>query len=397
MQLATEQGDPVLRGTPELYLGLSELHRERGDLEAARQHLLRGEALREQASLPGFEYLWCVAQARMKEAEGDPDGALDLIDEAERLYYRSPIPDVRPIAALKARAWVARGRLAEAMGWVRERGLSDDDELSYLCEFEHITLARVLIARYKSDREDRSIHEATGLLERLLRAAEEGERTGSVIEIMALQALAHQALGDIPRALDPLERALTLAEPAGYIRIFVDEGEPMRDLLRQAAAGGIAGSYTRKLLSAFDEPAIFSGDHSKELSDNRPRRRKYEKSTLTPETANQYFKKLKHIMETEKPFLDSDLTLPGLAKKLSISRHHLSQIINEKAEQNYFEFVNQHRIVEAQKMIPNPANIHFNLAVIAYETGFNSLSSFNAAFKKFTHLTPSQYRNLSSK
>ena len=235
-------------------MGLSELHRERGDLEAAREHLLRGEALGEQASLPGYDYLWCVAWARMKEAQGDLDGALDLIHEAERLYFRNPISDLRPIAALKTRVWVAQGRLAEALGWVRERGLSADDALSYLREYEHVTLARVLMARYKSDRVERAIHEAMGLLERLLQAAEEGERMGSVIEILVLQALAHQAQANIPCALDPLERALTLAEPEGYVRIFVDEGEPMRDLLRHAAAGGIGGSYTRRLLSAFNEP-----------------------------------------------------------------------------------------------------------------------------------------------
>ena len=125
--------------------------------------------------------------------------------------------------------WVAQGRLGEALGWAREQGLSADDDLSYLREFEHITLARVLLARYKSDREDRSIHEAMGLLERLLQAAEAGERTGSVIEILVLQALAHQAQGDIPAALVPLERALTLAEPEGYVRIFVDEGRRWRD------------------------------------------------------------------------------------------------------------------------------------------------------------------------
>lgn len=255
LQLATEQGEPVLRGTAELYMGLSELHRERGDLEAAREHLLRGEALGEHASLPGHEFLWCLAWARIKEAQGDLDGALDLIHKAERLYYRNPISDLRPIAALKTRVWVAQGRLAEALGWVRERGLSADDALSYLREYEHVTLARVLIARYKSNREERVIHEAMGLLERLLQAAEEGERTGSVIEILVLQALAHQAQANIPHALDPLERALTLAEPEGYVRIFVDEGESMRDLLRHAAAGGIGGSYTRRLLAAFNEPA----------------------------------------------------------------------------------------------------------------------------------------------
>jgi LuxR family maltose regulon positive regulatory protein len=194
----------------------------------------------------------CVAQARIKEAQGDLDGALDLLHEAERLYFRSPLPDVRPVAALTARVWIAQGRLTEALDWVRERGLSVDDDLSYLREFEHITLARVLIARYNSGRGERSIHEAMGLLGRLLKAAEEGGRMGSVIEILVLQALAHEAQGGFPRALDPLERALTLAEPEGYVRIFVDEGKPMAHLLSEAAARGIMPDYIGSLLAAFE-------------------------------------------------------------------------------------------------------------------------------------------------
>ena len=254
-QLATEEGEPVLLGTAELYLGLSELHLEQGDLEAATRHVLRSEEIAEQAAQEAYQYRWRVARARLKEVQGDLDGALDLLDEAERVYTGGVVPNVRPVAALKTRVWVAQGRLAEAMGWARGRGLSVNDDLSYLSEFEHVTLARVLIAKYKSDRADRSIHGAMGLLDHLLKAAEEGRRMGSVIEILVLQALAQEAQSDIPLALVPLERALTLAEPEGYVRVFVDKGEPMRNLLRHAAAGGIASSYTQRLLAAFDKPA----------------------------------------------------------------------------------------------------------------------------------------------
>jgi LuxR family maltose regulon positive regulatory protein len=89
-----------------------------------------------------------------------------------------------------------------------------------------------------------------GLLERLLQAAEEGERAGSVIEILVLQALAHYVQGDIPAALVPLSRALTLAEPEGYVRMFVDEGPPMAVLLEEAAKHRIAPNYVRQLLTA---------------------------------------------------------------------------------------------------------------------------------------------------
>ena len=207
-----------------MYVGMSELYREHNDLHAAMQHLLRSKEQGEHTGLPQNRYRWRVAMARIREAQGDLDGALDLLDEAERLYVSDFSPNVRPVAASKTRVWVAQGRLGEALGWAQEQGLSVQDDLSYLREFEHITLARILLARYKSDRADRSILEAIGLLERLLKAAQEGGRTGSVIEILVLQALAHQAQGDIPAALLPLHRALTLAEPEGYVRIFVDEG-----------------------------------------------------------------------------------------------------------------------------------------------------------------------------
>ena len=253
--LAKEQGEPVPPGTADLYTGLSELRREHADLDAATQHLMTSKQLGERAGLPENRNRWCVAMARIKEAQGDVEGALDLLEQAERLYIKGINPNVHPIAALKTRVWVAQGRLAEALDWAREQGLSVEDDLSYLREFEHVTLARVLIAQHKSDRGDRPIHEAVGLLARLLTAAEEGERTGSVIEILVQQALAHEAQGNVPGALVPLERALTLAEPEGYVRIFVDEGGAMRNLLRHATAGGIASSYTQLLLSFFDRAA----------------------------------------------------------------------------------------------------------------------------------------------
>jgi LuxR family maltose regulon positive regulatory protein len=134
-----------------------------------------------------------------------------------------------------------------------EHGLSVEDDLCYLREFEHITLARVLLARYKSDRADRSMLEAKGLLERLLQAAVEGERMGSTIEILVVQSIAHYMQGDIPAALVSLKRVLTLAEPEGYVRIFVDEGRPMAALLEVAVKQGIALNYVRRLLSAFSK------------------------------------------------------------------------------------------------------------------------------------------------
>jgi LuxR family maltose regulon positive regulatory protein len=251
---ATEPGAPVLRGAADMHVGMGELSLERNDLDAARQHLLTSKEMGEHAGLEQNAYRWRVASARLRTAEGDLDGALVLLDEAARQYLSDYLPIVRPIAALKARVWVAQGRLGEAQGWARDQRLSAGDDLSYLREFEHVTLARVLLARSTQDRVDGSTREAVELLERLLQAADEGSRTGSVIQILAVLALAHRVLGDIPAALARLERALTLAEPEGYVRLFVDEGPSMAALLEAAGKRGIAPTYIRELLAAFGRP-----------------------------------------------------------------------------------------------------------------------------------------------
>jgi LuxR family maltose regulon positive regulatory protein len=152
---------------------------------------------------------------------------------------------------MKARVWIALGRLGQALGWARAHRVSVMDELSYVREFDHITLARLLLADPARDRGDGSAREAPELLERLLRAAEAGRRTRSVIEILVLEALAHQMRGDVAAGLAPLERALTLAEPEGYVRIFADEGPPMSALLGAAAKREIAPGYVRHLLAEF--------------------------------------------------------------------------------------------------------------------------------------------------
>jgi LuxR family transcriptional regulator, maltose regulon positive regulatory protein len=247
LALATGQGGHVLRGAADMHVGISAILRERDDLEGARRQLQLGAELGEENGLPQNRYRSRVALAAIRQVEGDLDGALDLLTEAERLYVGDFSPDVRPVAALKARAWVMQDRLNDAFHWTREQGLSAEDDLSYLREFEHITLARMLLARRVQD--DRSM--GLELLERLLRSAQDGGRTASVIEILVLQALGHQARGDALAALVPLERALALAEPEGYVRIFVDEGAPMALLLDSAAEHTGVPAFVHRLRWAF--------------------------------------------------------------------------------------------------------------------------------------------------
>jgi LuxR family maltose regulon positive regulatory protein len=202
-------------------------------------------------TLVDWLYRWHVAQAQLKEAAGDLETALALLDEAKRVYIQTEVPDLRPIAALKARIHLKQGQPEKVLAWVAERGLSLADEVSYLHEFEHLTLARLEIAD----------PQVNALLARLLQAAEAQKRRGSALDILIVQTLAYAAQGNRPQALAALEHALALAEPEGYLRIFVDEGEATRLLLldlrsenEKQAAHPLLG-YVDKILVAFAQPA----------------------------------------------------------------------------------------------------------------------------------------------
>ncbi len=265
LQLATDPGAPVLRGAADMHVGLSDLLRERNDLDAATQHLLSSKDLGDHLGLPQYPYRWCVAMARIKEAEGDLDAALDLLDEAQRRYDGDFFPNVRPVAAQRARLMVKQGRVGEALAWARERRLSAQDDVTYLREFEHLTLARILIA----DGSPRFMSDALGLLDRLLQAADAGGRMRSVIEILVLQSIALQSQGDVAAALVPLDRAVTLAEPEGYVRIFVDDGIVMENLLDEAVKRNRASPYLGRLRQSFGgtaQPEPQQGDLIEPLS-----------------------------------------------------------------------------------------------------------------------------------
>jgi LuxR family maltose regulon positive regulatory protein len=247
LHLATPPGGPVLRGAADMHVGMSGLHREQGDLDAARQHLARAEELGDSLGLPQNPYRSRVAKALLQQLAGDLDGAIELLGEAERVYDSDFSPNVRPVAPMRVRVLLARGKLDDALRWARDLGLSIEDELSYLRESEHVTFARLLLAQGHT-------RDALDLLERLRQAAEDGGRTGTLLEILVLKALGHRQGGDTQQALASLGRALQLAEPEGYVRLFVDAGAGVTELLRAAAQQGIAASYVRRLLAVARTP-----------------------------------------------------------------------------------------------------------------------------------------------
>ncbi|MER7251504.1 LuxR C-terminal-related transcriptional regulator [Kribbella sp. NPDC000426] len=234
LERALDLAGPGMRGTSDMYVGLSRIAWERNELDAATEYLRRAEELGAAADLPQNPYRWRLAMARIREAEGDLDSALELLDAAIKVYVGDFSPNVRPLAAVRARVLIARGELVAAQEWAD----SVPAELSYLHEYEHVTLARLLMAQ-RGD--------ALPLLDKLRSAAEAGGRTGSLIEILVLQAVA----GRDPASLD---RALTLAEPEGYVQMFVAEGAPLITMLQRRPRS----PYQRMLLEAAGRPARVS-------------------------------------------------------------------------------------------------------------------------------------------
>jgi len=134
------------------------------------------------------------------------------------------------------------------------------------------------------------------------------------------------------------------------------------------------------------QPEIFSA------SDEMGSGKKYARSTLTPDRAAQQLEKLQAFMKSEKPYLESELTLTKLAEQLDIPPHHLSQMLNESLNQNFFDFVNSYRVEEARRLLQDPEKSAFTVLAVAEEAGFNSKTAFNTAFKRFTGETPTEYR-----
>ena len=223
-------------------MGLAELDRELDELTSARHHLETAHVLARQASISENRHRWYTAMAEVQAAAGDHAEARRLLDLAETLYRRGFYPETRPIPAMKARLAIASGDPPTATEWSRSRGVSVGDDPDYLREYEHLTLVRLLLAEDRATRPSAGpgagappAVAALGLLDRLHAAAAEARREGSLIEIRVLQALAHDAHGYEPEAVAALQQAVaTTPEPDSHVRLFLDAGPPMLDLLYRA-------------------------------------------------------------------------------------------------------------------------------------------------------------------
>ena len=238
-----------------LHVGLAEVLYERDELAGALDHATQGVALCQQLAFTQPLASGLAILARIRQAQGDAAGALDAIGQAERIELSPEVVALfNPVPAWRAGLLLARGEVAEAASWANERGLGVTDEPSYPREGEYLVLARVLLAEQEPDL-------AFGLLERLHARAVAEDRTGSVMELGALRALALAAQGDDAAALTGLAETLALAGPEGYARVFVDQGAPMARLLgrlasthragRVALPGAVPPDYLDRLTMAF--------------------------------------------------------------------------------------------------------------------------------------------------
>jgi len=269
---------------------LGNLLYEQNDLENAQKQIQEAIAVAKpwgflEAFVPAYTGL-----ARLRVAQGDFGGAFAALDELAEHGKSNPVM-VSPVVELfRAKLWVARGQVQNATQWAQDNDIPSDGEISNSRLDEYLILARILIAQDQLD-------QTVDLLSRMVDMTEKAALKGETIEILVLLALAFQAKGKNDSALSSLERALILAEPEGYVRTFVDEGESMVKLLRQAASRDFTTEYIERLLGEFEHEAFEKQSASAQ--------------TLTEPLSERELEVL-HLLKTE-------LSGPEIASELSIA------------------------------------------------------------------------------
>jgi LuxR family maltose regulon positive regulatory protein len=248
LKFATMPDGQELPAAGMVCFGLGLIQYEWNNLEAARENTYLAIDLCQQWGHFVNLAASLVLLSRLELAVGDLDGAQRAIQQAEELSREHALA-LRAeswVKAFRVRLWLAQGNLDAAARWAEESGITMTDDFSYLREAEYFSLGYVFLASGKYDQ----VLELTHWLQN---AAEATGRIGSLIEAHVLRALAHQATGDLSQALNSLKRALTLAQPEGYIRVFVNQGKPMAELLRRAGTQGIEPHFVTGLLPEIDQ------------------------------------------------------------------------------------------------------------------------------------------------
>jgi len=246
LQVIREMGGRLTPMSGLIQVELGNLKYERNETEAALHDLEDGIAAAKpwghwETFLPGY-----VGLVRLKAGLRDWPGAFSALEELEDLAQNTTQPIMPYVQALRTRLWVSRNEVDQASRWVRTAGLTVDDQINVMQAGLYFILARVLILQGEHD-------QAARLITRLLEISDAGGRWGELIELLVMQTTLLEAQGQQEEALQALSRALTLAKPGGYVRVFIDEGEPMARLLYRAAENGITPAYTGMLLAAYQQ------------------------------------------------------------------------------------------------------------------------------------------------
>ena len=254
LEFAERSGQASTPSVGTMHIGIARILYARNDLDGAQQHADQGISLAGQLTSLQPLAAGYVTLAWIRLAGGDHPGAVEAMDKARRAFPNADaIALLHPVPVARARLSLLGGDVLGAVTWLEELGLSATDAPSYAREQEYLLLVRVLLARHEPD-------QALRLLQRLSSAADGQGRTASKIEVRILQAVAFAAAGDRASALTSLVEALTLAQPEKPVRVFVDEGPPISQLVgsliaagrhaRPAGAETIAADYLGLLIRA---------------------------------------------------------------------------------------------------------------------------------------------------
>jgi LuxR family maltose regulon positive regulatory protein len=259
LKLATDRNGQLMPIGGAALISIGELWREWNDLSMAEEYLLKGIELTSHwttiKSIEGHIFLSFIRQA-----QGDFEGAQAVLREAQqaaRLSRYTELDDIS-VAVAQAQLWMAQGNLGPVIRWVKQRSVdtdrgpadvkrSGDFANMHMRKYEHLVLARLWNAQGRPA-------DALALLDAWLPEIQRLQRIDLLLRLQILRSLSFHLLGSTRQAIDTLQETLRLAEPEGYVHLFVDEGPPMARLLYQVAEHGIMPEYTGKLLAAFDKP-----------------------------------------------------------------------------------------------------------------------------------------------
>lgn len=326
-------------GAAMVAISWAEVLRERNELMQAIEYLESAiETLKPQHAMAVVVQTGAITLARSYHAQGQHQESIALLQEMLQ-NFRAPdtyYPAAR-VSATEALLHLQQGNLAAAKAWAEQSGLYADDDPTYLLEIDYLVLARVLIAQGE-------VQAAQSLLGKLETAAAAGGRVARLIEVSMLQGLAHHAQGESAQALGQLGKAIELAQPAGFVRVFVDEGPALVPLLKQIAGRGAAVDYLRQLLSLMNagEPRV--------VATPAPSPQFIAESTTARAEPDQLNLLLSPLTDRELAtlrYLATDLTIPEIAEQLVVApstvRTYVKRIYGKLDVHTRIEAVNRAR------------------------------------------------------